>query len=109
MPLVRALPSILRPEAEPGAQPKPFYLGFRQGIALPHIRRRSRNGDVKGTFVQSQAQVLCLKTRRSQLDTVISTGSGSEIAVGHGPYRERFGDRTWTRSSMKRRSLSRVL
>src|ERR1051325_9492883 len=34
MRLVRALPSILSPEAEPGAQPKPFYLGFRQGRTL---------------------------------------------------------------------------
>src|ERR1041385_1822511 len=53
--LVRALPGILRPEAEPGAQPKPFYLGFRRGIAPPHIRRRSRNGEAKTDFLAMAA------------------------------------------------------
>src|ERR1041384_539417 len=50
-------PSSLRPQAEPGAQPKLFYLDFRQGRALPHIRRRSRNAEPKRTFVQTHAQV----------------------------------------------------
>ncbi len=42
MPLVRACPSRVGPEAEPGIAQRSLK-SIRRGIASPHIRRRSRN------------------------------------------------------------------